>query len=374
MATVFIQRHQKKKGISYNVQFRNPITGKKKHYKTFHKKREANQAANDLRAMLDLGKIPAPRQTRISPLTFAEVGESLIKEWDRRLQRSDIKPKTHYEYCSRLRVVNRTFGKKILCAIRRKAIDNYITDVAHEFTNVTANRGLSIIKKVFKHGLKIRAVANDVSEEMSFLSEKDHVRNRFLLPTQLDKLIEATQSNRGKFYMPSIIYLGAEHGASKQEVLSLEWSDIDFGFQGVGLIKFLRTKNNKERTEFLMPRTKKALLDWKAHLQWKRHQIKVVEIKSDKVVCHIDGTPIKNFNNAWWASLKAAGIKDFHFHDLRHTFCSNLIMSGGNLKDAKEMIGHSDISMTDRYSHLTNDHKFNNQRRLASYYASATKI
>jgi len=49
-------------------------------------------------------------------------------------------------------------------------------------------------------------------------------------------------------------------------------------------------------------------------------------------------------------------------------------MSGGDLKDAKEMIGHSDISMTDRYSHLTNDHKFNIQRHLASYYDSAPQM
>jgi integrase len=217
-------------------------------------------------------------------------------------------------------------------------------------TNVTANRSLSVIKKVFKHGLKIRAVANDVSKQVSFLSEKEHVRNRFLLPARLDQLIEATQSNRGKFYMPSIIYLGAEHGASKQEVLSLEWSDIDFEFQDVGLIRFFRTKNTKERTEFLMPRTRKALLDWKAHLEWKRHRIKVAEVKSDNVFCRIDGTPLKNFNKAWWACLKAAGIKDFHFHDLRHTFCSNLIMSGGGLKDAKEMIGHADISITTSFN------------------------
>ena len=156
MATVFIQNHQKKKGISYNVQFRDPITGKKRHYKTFHKKREANQAANDLRVMLDAGKIPAPRQTRISPLTFCEVGESLKIEWDKRLRRDDLKPKTHYEYRSRLRVLDRTFGKKILCAITHKALDNYITDVADQYTNVTANRSLSVIKKVFKHGVRIR--------------------------------------------------------------------------------------------------------------------------------------------------------------------------------------------------------------------------
>ena len=152
--------------------------------------------------------------------------------------------------------------------------------------------------------------------------------------------------------MPAIIYLGAEHGAAKQEILSLEWRDIQFDYGSDGLIRFFRTKNEKERTECIMPKTRQALMDWKYHLEYKRHRIKVRIVNSDNVFCRIDGTPIKCFNKAWWAALKVAGISGFHFHDLRHTFCSNLLMAGGDLKDAKEMIGHSDIAMTDRYSHL----------------------
>ena len=223
---------------------------------------------------------------------------------------------------------------------------------------------------MFQHGLKLRAVLDNISKPISFLSEKEHVRNKFLLPAQLEKLIESTQSNRGKFYMPAIICLGAEHGASKQEILSLKWRDIDFDFHGIGLIRFYRTKNSRERTEFMMPRTRENLLSWKKHLDWKRHRINLPDDKivSDQVFCRIDGTPLKRFDKSWHGALEQAGIKDFHFHDLRHTFCSNLIMAGGGLKDAKEMIGHSDISMTDRYSHLTNDHKLNMQRHLASHY------
>jgi integrase len=122
-----------------------------------------------------------------------------------------------------------------------------------------------------------------------------------------------------------------------------------------------------------MPRTKEALLNWKAHLEYMRHRRKITEIKSDHVFCRLDGTPIKCFNKAWWHSLKVAGITNFHFHDLRHTFCSNLILSGGGLKDAKEMIGHSDISMTDRYSHLTGDHRLRRQNRLAEHYSENGK-
>ena len=80
------------------------------------------------------------------------------------------------------------------------------------------------------------------------------------------------------------------------------------------------------------------------------------------------GTPLKRFDNAWRKCCSLAGITDFHFHDLRHTYCSNLLLSGANIKDVKEMIGHSDIAMTDRYSHLTLAHHRDRQKALSDHY------
>ena len=64
----------------------------------------------------------------------------------------------------------------------------------------------------------------------------------------------------------------------------------------------------------------------------------------------------------------------FNFHDLRHTFCSNLILSGASLKEVKEMIGHSDIKMTDRYSHLSPAGRRTRQIELSNHYQSAKGI
>ena len=169
--------------------------------------------------------------------------------------------------------------------------------------------------------------------------------------------------------MPALIYLCAEHGAAKQQALTLAWKDSDFNFEGRGLIRLYRTKNKKERTEFFMPRSKQALLKWRDHLSWMRRRKRIEPVENVSVFCRLKGTPIKRFDKAWRNVLKIASIDDFHYHDLRHTFCSNLILSGSDLKEVKEMIGHKDLSTTDRYSHLTAVHKKQNQEKLAEHYA-----
>ena len=105
---------------------------------------------------------------------------------------------------------------------------------------VSGNRYLSIIKRLFAHGVEIQAITVNPIKSISLLSEKSHERKRFLFPEELDRLIETTQKVRSKFYLPAIIYLGAEHGASKQEILSLKWSDINFEYEGKALVQLNR--------------------------------------------------------------------------------------------------------------------------------------
>ncbi|MFH1985263.1 MAG: hypothetical protein ABIL58_25785 [Pseudomonadota bacterium] len=134
-----------------------------------------------------------------------------------------------------------------------------------EHSPASSNRYLFVIKQVFKRALKMGAVHSNPASDIGYLSELKHRRNRFLLPEMLNTLVECSQKTKARHYMPLLIYLGAEHGASRQEALSLRWQDITFDFEE-GLITFFRTKNGVERTEFLMPRTRQALLEWKAHL------------------------------------------------------------------------------------------------------------
>lgn len=67
--------------------------------------------------------------------------------------------------------------------------------------------------------------------------------------------------------------------------------------------------------------------------------------------------PLKDIRTIFSRALRKAGIKDFRFHDFRHTFVSHLVMQGVDLKTIQELLRHKTFSMTLRYSHLSPSHK-----------------
>ena len=56
------------------------------------------------------------------------------------------------------------------------------------------------------------------------------------------------------------------------------------------------------------------------------------------------------------SALKTAGIENFRFHDLRHTFASWYMMNGGDLYALAKILGHANIKMTERYAKLAKQH------------------
>ncbi len=78
---------------------------------------------------------------------------------------------------------------------------------------------------------------------------------------------------------------------------------------------------------------------------------------SPYVFCNNDGKPYESIKTAFHTAIKRAGINDFRFHDLRHTFASHLVMLGIDLKTVQELLGHKSFEMTLRYSHLSPAHK-----------------
>jgi integrase len=69
------------------------------------------------------------------------------------------------------------------------------------------------------------------------------------------------------------------------------------------------------------------------------------------------GKRLDNINKSWSALVKSAEITNFRFHDLRHHFASQLVMSGVDLNTVRELLGHRSIETTLRYAHLAPEHK-----------------
>jgi len=63
------------------------------------------------------------------------------------------------------------------------------------------------------------------------------------------------------------------------------------------------------------------------------------------------GDAIQSVTRSFGTALRQAGIKPCRFHDLRHTFATNLVLGGVDLVTVKELLGHADITMTMRYAH-----------------------
>ena len=77
------------------------------------------------------------------------------------------------------------------------------------------------------------------------------------------------------------------------------------------------------------------------------------------------GKPVaRTTTKAWKKALDRAGIKDFRWHDLRHTWASWHVQNGTTLQELQELGGWSSFEMVLRYAHLAGDHLKGAARRI----------
>lgn len=136
-------------------------------------------------------------------------------------------------------------------------------------------------------------------------------------------------------------------GARAGELLALEWGDLDFVRHQVRFRRSIRegvensTKTGKERIVPMSPGLETAL-------KGIRH------LRGQKVFCNEDGGPLKlgQLDHILKRVQRRAGLRRIRWHDLRHSFASQCVIKGVNIKQVQEWLGHSSITMTMRYAHL----------------------
>lgn len=127
--------------------------------------------------------------------------------------------------------------------------------------------------------------------------------------------------------------LALSTGMREQEIFSLKWKQINLPETKSGKPEIIRL--NKTALEAL----------------------NCIKRKGEFVFYTQHGKRLKSIRRSWYTLLDIAKIKDFRFHDLRHTYASYLAMQGANQFDLQDALRHSSLDMTRRYVHLMPSHR-----------------
>jgi len=198
----------------------------------------------------------------------------------------------------------------------------------------TVNRELQVLRCLLRMA---------ASEDCGYLDKAPRVkmekepegRERWLTQDEATRLLaecrkaaEHPVSTNRSPRLHALVVVALHTGMRRGELCGLVWKRVDFSR---GVIQLEQTKNGKRRE---VPMSQAAYM-----------ALSALPKAGERV---FPGT----FRTAFEHAVERAGLEDFVFHDLRHTCASWLTMEGRPLKEVSELLGHSSVKMTERYSHL----------------------
>lgn len=234
------------------------------------------------------------------------------------------------------------FGNYSLKSITPKLIGEYITKKKEEnlIKDATINRTLTILSKIFSNAIDWGYTNQNPVRKVKRLYEQREGFD-YLTREEVARFLEACSPN----FKP-IAMFASYTGARAGEIVGLKWKDMNLEKK---LIRIERSESGltKSKKERYLPINKNLL-----PVLTKLHQ----NAKSEYVFPNPYGEMRKpDFRNALNYSLEKAGLRRIRFHDLRHTFAANFLMSGGRILVLNKYLGHSTLEMTMRYAHLSPD-------------------
>ena len=185
-----------------------------------------------------------------------------------------------------------------------------------------------------------------------------NARTRFLSEDEYTRLLASCKESRNP-YLHNIVTLALTTGMRRGELLGLRWQDLLFEKR---LILLQKTKNGTSRYVPMVGTTYRLL-------QSLRDNETILDL-SHHIFPSLNLNRYIDIRSAWLAALKRAEIKNFTFHDLRHSCGSFLAMSGASQRDIAEILGHKDLRMTHRYSHLSQSHLAETLQRATDKFMS----
>lgn len=238
-----------------------------------------------------------------------------------------------------MRHLLKAFGGRWLGEITVWLVEQYKARRQALVAPATVNRELTLLKHMFTKAIDWEKARTNPVKAVKLLREAN-TRVRFLTDDEETRLLNACPLS-----LRPLVIAALHTGFRRGELLSLRWCDIDFE-NGLVTVEASYTKNG-ERRSVPMSRTLCAVLEG---LRQQRSECEHV-FRTRRGGRYVSaGTTFK-------AAVKRAGLSNFHFHDLRHTFASRLVMGGQDIRTVQELLGHKSITMTLRYSHLSPIHR-----------------
>jgi integrase len=196
----------------------------------------------------------------------------------------------------------------------------------------SVNREFEVMKRIFNLALREEMIDRTPCFKVSKLSEVN-ARDRILSYGEFQELTEELPSHAA-----DILRMGYYTGMRFGEIVGLTWDRVNLK-EGYLTLRSEDTKTEKPRRVYLVPQAFEVLEGAK----------KVRGIQHNRVFTY-RGQPIKSIKTALKSAMKKTGVKDFRFHDLRHTFNTNMQKAGVKDTVTMKMTGHRTLSMFVRYS------------------------
>src|SRR5215813_7014428 len=255
----------------------------------------------------------------------------------------------------RLEPFAKLFGETPLSQITTWQIEKWKAERRKKVKPGTVNRELTVIKHMFTKAIEWGMTTTNPATAVKRLPINDQ-RTRFLTEAEIQKLLLACEKEITSPWLLSLVTLALNTGMRQGELLNLKWEGVNFER---GVISVLQPKTMRWKT-IAMNEAAREALNW---LNEHRY--------GDYLLMWPWGDRVGRTTayDAFKEACSAAGIKDFRFHDLRHTFASHLVMAGVDLVTVKDLMGHVGINMTVRYSHLAPEHKAQAVAKLGNRFA-----
>ena len=269
----------------------------------------------------------------------AHLGDKPRRTWNEAVVRW-LKEQAHKatakEDVAKLRWLDQYLGGKDLQTITRPLLDK-ITDakLALGHSNATVNRTLELVRAI------LRKCVNDWewldrAPQVRMLKEPTR-RIRFLTHDEAQRLLATLPE-----HLADMAAFALQTGLRAANVTGLQWSQVDLARR----LAWVHPDQAKARRAIPVPLNADAVLLVRKQLG--KHSTHVFSYR---------GKPVTQVSTkAWYAALARAGIKDFRWHDLRHTWASWHVQSGTPLFALQELGGWESTEMVRRYAHLAADH------------------